>query len=108
MLTDPHLDWGIAVTVASVRALHHWLDSAARQRSMGIGRRGGILCATADMVIGECGGVAAGVGFFWHTVAMGRARCGRGPVGRGERAVQRFRTEHPTVLLLLRCFDNRI
>lgn len=69
VLTDPHLDWGIAVTVASVRALHHWLDSAARQRSMGIGRRGGILCATADMVIGECGGVAAGwasSGILWR------------------------------------------
>ncbi|WP_319436998.1 antibiotic biosynthesis monooxygenase [Mycobacterium sp. RTGN5] len=73
VLHDPHLDWGIAVTFANARALHQWLDSAARQRSLSAGRQSGILCATADMVIGEDGGVPSGVGFFRHAVAPGRA-----------------------------------
>jgi antibiotic biosynthesis monooxygenase (ABM) superfamily enzyme len=73
VLRDPHLDWGIAVTFANARALHDWLDSAARQRSLSTGQRSGILCATADMVIGEDGGVPSGVGFFRHAVAPGRA-----------------------------------
>jgi antibiotic biosynthesis monooxygenase (ABM) superfamily enzyme len=73
VLTDPHLDWGIAVTFASARALHDWLDSTQRQCALDSGRQRGILCATADMVIGEDGGVPAGVGFFRHTVAPGRA-----------------------------------
>jgi antibiotic biosynthesis monooxygenase (ABM) superfamily enzyme len=123
VLTDPHLDWGIAVTFASGRALHHWLDSTARQRSMSAGRENGILCATADMVIGEYGGVPAGVGFFRHTVALGRADefvaaearlaevsarfsgfegCCTFPPATGSEAfaVLRFRTEHQLVTWL--------
>ncbi|GAY14252.1 antibiotic biosynthesis monooxygenase [Mycobacterium sp. shizuoka-1] len=123
VLGNPHLDWGIAVTFASARALHHWLDSAARQRLLEVGRKRGILCATADMVIVEDGGVPAGVGFFRHTVAGDRidefvaaeaqlaelsARfsgfegcCTFAPVTGGESfAVLRFRTEHQLVTWL--------
>lgn len=73
VLSDPHLDWGIAVTFASTQALHGWLDSAARRHSLSAGEERGIYCATGDMVIGEDGGVPAGVGFFKHAVAPGRA-----------------------------------
>ncbi|MBI3692132.1 MAG: hypothetical protein HY239_16145, partial [Mycolicibacterium aromaticivorans] len=60
VLANPHLDWGLAVTFANARALHHWLDSSARQRSLSDGRRRGILRATADIVIVENTGVPPG------------------------------------------------
>lgn len=69
---EPHLDWGVAARFADEQALHQWLDSRARQRVLDEGRKRGILCATADLVISDDGGVPQGVGVFWHTVAPGR------------------------------------
>ncbi|MBB3748062.1 hypothetical protein FHT44_000523 [Mycolicibacterium sp. BK634] len=73
VLGNQHLDWGIAVTFASARALHQWLDSTDRRHLLGAGVQRGILCATSDMVIGDDGGVPAGVGVFRHSVARHRA-----------------------------------
>ncbi|WP_286171867.1 hypothetical protein [Mycobacterium sp. BK086] len=73
VLDNQHLDWGIAVTFASARALHQWLDSTDRRHLLGAGVQRGILCATSDMVIGDDGGVPAGVGVFRHSVARHRA-----------------------------------
>ncbi|KDF00338.1 hypothetical protein Y900_015655 [Mycolicibacterium aromaticivorans JS19b1 = JCM 16368] len=123
VLADPHLDWGLAVTFANARALHHWLDSSARQRSLNDGRRCGILRATADIVIVEDSGVPSGVGFFRHMVAADRAAdfvaaeaqlaevsarfsgfegcCTFAPDTGGDSfAVLRFRTEHQLVTWL--------
>ena len=69
---QPHLDWGVAARFADEQALHQWLDSPARQRVLEDGRQRGILCATADLVMSEDGGVPPGVGVFRHTVAPGR------------------------------------
>ena len=69
---EPHLDWGVAARFADEEALHQWLDSPARQRVLDDGRQRGILCATADLVISDDGGVPQGVGVFRHTVVPGR------------------------------------
>jgi antibiotic biosynthesis monooxygenase (ABM) superfamily enzyme len=68
---EPHLDWGVAARFADEQALHQWLDSPVRQRLLDDGRQRGILCATADLVISDDGGVPPGVGVFRHTVAPG-------------------------------------
>jgi len=60
---EPHLDW-VWRRGSRRAALHQWLDSAARQRVLEDGRQRGILCATADLVTGDDGGVPQGVGMF--------------------------------------------
>jgi len=72
VLGEPNLDWGVAARFPDEQALHHWLDSPARQRVLEDGRQRGILCATADLLISDDGGVPQGVGVFRHTVVPGR------------------------------------
>jgi antibiotic biosynthesis monooxygenase (ABM) superfamily enzyme len=69
---EPHLDWGVAARFTDEQALHQWLDSPTRQRVLDDGRQRGILCATADLVLSDDGGVPQGVGVFRHTVVPGR------------------------------------
>lgn len=72
VLGEAGLDWGIAVSFATERALHAWLDGDARRSVLNVGEARGILRATADLVITEDGRVPSGVGLFRHAVAAGR------------------------------------
>ena len=72
VLGESSLDWGIAVSFGTERALHAWLDGDARRSVLELGETRGILRATADLVITEDGQVPSGVGVFRHTVSAGR------------------------------------
>jgi|GEM_PF-6254725 len=69
---DERLDYAIAATFRTERALNEWLDGEPRAQVVRDGARRGFLRASSDLVIIEGELTPPGIAVFRHGVAAGR------------------------------------